>query len=1148
MSLEEKGFQLQITTQEAASRHDEKSPSAKRPDFGGIAVHGQTQPGGPAALTSHGRLGIPPLLINMDLDERDRDATGPALTNLSASWDPELVRRAGAALGAGQRALGINSVVLPIEQFLGDSASWRAAWRSGENAQLVADLARAFTQGMQAKGGPIALPAFFPSGEALDQSASTQMGERQLQMGPARSFKDILTAGDTQNAGDVLGVVASPGEIDGVPVVANSALLHSLLRTEWKFAGVTIAAPGAVQELADGEHVAASPAAAICKSINSGIELQWSDYDPQAFAWAVTECVRNGVISMDLLNHAVSDVLRLKFRLGLFDAAHDPAANVASADERLPADVAAESIALLRNERHLLPLAPSVKSVLILDRRGAHPDSQDPAPSTAPLSLADELRKLLPQSAISESDGKDLKSVASASKSAKAIVYLLPETNSTEQHSDTTDDPEEVLLKTILAANDHVIVIAAGTETPLFHWAARHAPALLETWSAAGSDAQTLDSALVGKINPGGRLPAPVSLADAFASDHSPAEHPDAFPLGYGLSYTTFRYSGLDVTAPEPGSKDDVKVQLSVTNTGKQPGSAVAQLYLHHDLSSVATTDRVLVAFQRVQLQAGETRNLTFLVPQREFAVWGADRKWIIEPGPYTLYAGDNAATDLSTHLTLGEPGWSKTQAASNDHWIGAPTLEMTGTPAAEFAEAYELAVRVMEYNLRDGLLEAGKGYGTWTRDTSINAWNAASLLIPDVARRTLWHQTELTPEGAEIGGQYWDKVIWIIAARNYVAITGDRAFLASAYQVALRTLTDMRSAQYDAHTGLFRGPAVYGDGVAAYPDPPFNDQHGDNVLDYSEGANLETLSTNSVYYGAYRMAAEMGRMLDAPDAEVGELESNAKELRRAIDQQLWIAADNRFGYFLDPAGKVDATQEALGEALAVTLGVASPQQAHQIFHHAQVTPWGIACTWQPFHRYYDPEHKVFGRHNGTIWPFINAFWATAASSAGEPSVFAEELLNATKLSLRSEDFREIYHPYTGDPYGGFQADKTWDSVHHQTWSATGYLRMIFQGLIGMRFEDDGIRLQPSLPGSLGLTSLTLRGLTYRQARLTITLRGEGNRVEQCKIDGVAQEGSLVPATLTGDHTVEITLFDSASVPAASDRARTRYATRHPLQ
>jgi len=1130
MSMEEKASQLDLAVEpvDAPSPLEKKAPpsvaerdSAWSPPGVGAILSNAPVTGIQRGVMRPPRLSIPPLVAAIAPSQNAEDE--PVLINVSATWDVALARQAATLFAARQRALGINMVVLPLSQFSGNAMT--------EKGGVIGPIGRAYVQGLQADPlhSVAAFPAYFPTDGASPQAGrSLHMGERELRMNLLAPFEPVLREGGAS------GVVVSADQIDGVPTAANAELLRTILRDEWNFAGVVLAAPGSIRALSDIQHRTATAAGAICGAINSGIDMQWNDYSREEFSATVSECVRDGVISMKTLDRAVGHVLRAKFRAGLFNGPQQVSQKASSSTPDVSAQIAAESLTLLRNEDHLLPLPRDAKSILVIDPATAgSATSKIPLPLN-PGSLADETHRLLPQTEIVVEDGKDLTAATAHAKNAKAVVVLLQDGVRTQFPAEA----QETLLKAIVAANKHTIVVLEGTRPPALSWIAAHVPAVVEVWSPGKAQVSVLARALVGVVNPAGRLPMsilaetethmPANAQPAASSDEAESREPtELFPLGFGLSYSEFRYADLDVRAPEPGSKNDVLVTVTVTNTGKLEGDEVAQLYLHHDISSVQTPDRTLVGFERIHLHPQESRTLTFKLPQQQLAVWSTSQKWSVEPGPYTIFAGGSSAAQVSAHFIMGEPSWARALPSDTDPWIFAPTLETKGAPVAEFAEAYQLAVRVMEYNLRNGLLEAGRGYGTWTRDTSINAWNAASLLTPEVAKRTLWHQTELTADGPVVGGQYWDKVIWIIAACDYAQVTGDRAFLATAYGVAQRTLADLRFTQLDEQTSLFRGPAVYGDGVAAYPDPPFNDMHGDNVLDYAEGAELETLSTNSVYYGAYRSAAVMGRLLVAPEQETAALDTQAAKLRGAIQHTLWLPEENRFAYFRDKTGAIDKTQEALGEALAVLLGVADDPQAHEIFRHATVTPWGVACTWQPYNRYLDPTDKVFGRHNGTIWPFINAFWATAAASVGESSAFAREFVSATNLSLRSEDFREIYHPYTGAPYGGVQANKTWDSVRHQTWSATGYLRMVYQGLFGMRFEDAGLRLQPLVPASLGVHSMILRGLKYRHAELNLTVTGVGSRILRCSLDGVPQKGALVPSTLVGKHDVEITLADT---------------------
>lgn len=1129
MSMQQKAYQLDLLPASSLSSNAPSSMSATA-DLGAIAVSNSDEAKNVQkwlAGAPRGPLRIPPLVVLRAPDVAEGSDMPPVV--IGATWDPSLAHQVAARLAALQRVQGINALVFPLFSF-GSSAQQRLD--SVGNAWLLSSLGEAFASGLQKQepGRAVAaFPGYLPSGERLDPGArSMQLGERALRMDSLAPFAPLL-AGENSS-----GVVVSAGMIDGVPSIADTTLLKKILREEWGFTGVTVADSGTIRSLAEEQHTASNAAVAMCQEVNAGIDLQWRDFDAESFGNAIAECMRNGVIPMDALNHAVARVLRIKFQLGLFDAQQPSETKTEDRSSTAPdlaARTAAESIILLRNENRLLPLAQKTKSIVVIES-----DSRRRDAATAPAgSVAAALKSLLPQAQIIAVGDQDQAAALASAKDANVAIVVLQGPLSTladAAASDRLRAAQKSLLKATIAANPNTVVVFQQTDLALLPWAVQHAPVILVAWSPAPEAASAAAAVLAGVGNPAGRLP--FAIAPSLNSEASlPASASGArpvLPLGFGLSYTTFRYSELKVHTPEPGSKQDLDVSVVVTNTGDREGDEVAQIYLHHELSSVETRDRALVGFQRVHLLAGQTRTLYFKIPQRQLAVWNVDRQWSVEPGPYTIFAGSSAEASLSATFKIGDPAWAQRAPVGIDRWVAAPTLEIKGTPAAEFSGAYQLALRVMEYNLHDGLLEAGKGYGTWTRDSSINAWNAASLLMPEVTRWTLWHQTELTPNGPEVGGQYWDKVIWIIAAYDYVQVTGDKEFLESAYGVAQRTLAEMRASELDVHSGLYRGPAAYGDGVAAYPDPPFNDEHGDNVLDYTEGANLETLSTNCVYYGAYRLAAAMGRQLGAPQEEIAALESEAVHLRSAIRSTLWLPGINRFAYFRDGSGAINPTQEALGEALAILLGVADPSQARAMIRHATLTPWGIPCTWQPYNRYLDPDKRVFGRHNGTIWPFINAFWATAAASTGESAAFAREFLDITNLAIRSADFREIYHPYTGAPYGGFQANKTWDSIQHQTWSATGYLRMVYRGIFGMRFEDRGLRLQPLVPQSLGIETAILRGLQYRDAELTLRVVGTGSRILRCTLDGVPQQDAFLPATLAGKH--EMTIVLAAASPS----------------
>jgi len=425
----------------------------------------------------------------------------------------------------------------------------------------------------------------------------------------------------------------------------------------------------------------------------------------------------------------------------------------------------------------------------------------------------------------------------------------------------------------------------------------------------------------------------------------------------------------------------------------------------------------------------------------------------------------------------------------------------------------------------------AGLDYDTpWTRDAAINVWNGLGLTHPQVARDTLLSVLEESADGVAIGGQYWDAVLWVVGLWAYYLYTGDRNTLELGYRAARNSLRRFEDEEYDPQFGLFRGPAVYGDGVAAYPDR-YSPGATSSILDWVQyhpaekasrgyGIPMMTLSTNCVYAQVYRTLPRMAVELGLPP--LPEDEVTAERLRESIHRHFWNPRSGLFDYLLDGEGRCEA-QEGLGHAFAILFGIADAEQTASILRRLYRTPWGVACVWPTFARY--AERGGFGRHSGTIWPFINAFWAEAGLRGGRSDLFDEELAHLTVLFNRFAQCAEIYHPLTGEIYGGLQeAGKgasgwEWQSCARQSWSATAYLRMILLGVLGMRFEPDGVYFAPYLPHGLGW--LELENLPYRGARLLLRVEGRGSRLTACRLDEQPHEAFL-PAGLKGAHRLEM--------------------------
>ncbi len=427
-----------------------------------------------------------------------------------------------------------------------------------------------------------------------------------------------------------------------------------------------------------------------------------------------------------------------------------------------------------------------------------------------------------------------------------------------------------------------------------------------------------------------------------------------------------------------------------------------------------------------------------------------------------------------------------------------------------------------------DTFIRAGGGYDEpWTRDASVNSWNAASLLEPLVARNTLWAVVKRQANGklmVQQDNQWWDQTIWIVAAWNHFLVTGDRAFLAQAYEAAGETLAREKQLHFNAGSGLFEGPAFLNDGIAGYPVPPADpsESRGSFVLAYPGADKVMALSTNCIYTGAYRAAAEMAMALGRPPGEAAELKGSADTLAARIRERFWMPAAGRFGYLLYPDGKLDPSQEGAGLAFSILLGVATPTEAASILKVVHLEAHGLPDVSPAFPRY-STEHP--GRHNVILWPPIESFWAEAAARQGDAGAFSREVEGLAALANGSGGhFWEIYNAATGLPDGGWQVGHQWDAQPDQTWSATGYLRTMYAGLFGMRFGVDGLTFATMLPVEWG--EVSLGGVRYRDATLTVHLRGAGHSVRSFRLDGVKQDRPEIAAGLKGVHTIEIFLSD----------------------
>lgn len=459
--------------------------------------------------------------------------------------------------------------------------------------------------------------------------------------------------------------------------------------------------------------------------------------------------------------------------------------------------------------------------------------------------------------------------------------------------------------------------------------------------------------------------------------------------------------------------------------------------------------------------------------------------------------------------------------------------------------KAYRLATADLQANIlpfKDGILEsekpviiAGLGYCTpWTRDAAINTWNAGGIICPDISLNTLKSVLGKNEKGYYIDGEYWDRIIWTVGAWQQYLYTGDKEFLKIAYDSVINSLEYFEKTEFNEELNLFRGPACYGDGVAAYPDIyakhmqsgiiSFAEECKELCVNKGVGIPMYTLSTNCLYYYAYVLADEMAAELNKPAC----FSEKAKNMKKAINRAFWSSEKGSYTYIYDEFGGCDS-QEGIGISFAILFDIADEEKKRSILANHCTTPHGIPCVYPSFQRYDTPDGQGFGRHSGTVWPHVQGFWASAAAKSGATTLFDREFAAQTANALRSMQFAEIYHPLTGEPYGGRQerygaAVTDWNSEPHQTWSATAYLRNVYMDLMGMDFKTDGIAFSPVK--STFVNKRELEGLHYRNAVLNVSVIGDGSKIKSFRVNGKESE-PFIGTNESGELNIEIVLESS---------------------
>jgi len=656
----------------------------------------------------HTRLGIPILMHEESLHGYvARDATSfPQAIALASTWDPEVVSRVFSVAAREARARGATLVLAPVVDIARDPRWGRIEETYGEDTYLVTRMGLAAVRGFQGPTLPlppdkvlVTLKHFTGHGwpESGTNIGPAHVGERELREAFFPPFEAAVKDYSIQS------VMASYNEIDGIPSHANSWLLNGVLRREWGYRGAVVSDYYGIRELVTRHHLYGNVKDAAERAIKSGVDVETPD--PEGYVH-LPELVRDGRVPIALVDEAVRRVLTLKFEAGLFESPYpDPAtaeAKTATPEAvALAREAADKAVILLKNDHGLLPLnSAKIHRIAVL---GTHAnDTPIGGYADVPkhvVSVLEGLReagrgrfavdysegvrltetrcwscdevKLVPASV----NRKLIGDAVRTARKADVVVMVLgdneqtsreawAETHLGDRSSLDLVGQQENLAKAILALRKPTIVVLLNGRPLSVNYLAAHAPAMLEGWYLGQETGHAIADVLFGKVNPGGKLPVtiPRSVGQLpMFYNHKPTSRrgylfdttAPLYPFGYGLSFTKFDISAPRVLTPVIAANQGARIAVDVANVGGRVGDEVVQLYVHDDEASVTRPVLELKRFQRITLQPGERRTVTFDLTPDDLALWSAEMKKVVEPGTFTIYAGPNSVDLKSAKLTV---------------------------------------------------------------------------------------------------------------------------------------------------------------------------------------------------------------------------------------------------------------------------------------------------------------------------------------------------------------------------------------------------------------------------------------------------------------------------------------------------------------
>ncbi|WP_066223987.1 beta-glucosidase BglX [Formosa haliotis] len=656
-------------------------------------------------VMEHSRLKIP-LIFGYDVIHGYKTIFPTPLAE-SASWDLEAMKLSASIAAKEASAEGLHWTFAPMIDVSRDARWGRIMEGSGEDPFLTSAIGVARIQGFQGNDlsdpHTIAACAKHFAGYGFAESGrdynTVNIGEHELQNVILPPFKAASDAG-------VATFMNAFNEIDGQPATANSYLQRTLLKGEWGFDGFVVSDWGSIAELIP-HGVAKNKLEAANLAIHAGSDM---DMEGRVYEDGLKTLVEQNRLDIALIDDAVKRVLRVKFRLGLFDdpyrysnAKREKTDILTKEHLAISRDVAKKSIVLLKNEKSLLPLSKTAKNIAVIGPLANDKDSpignwRAQGEKNSAVSVLEGITNAMGKNAnISYAKGTDLSigersflapltlnttdtsgfnEAITIAKHADVVLMVLGEDafQSGEGRSQANigfAGLQQELLEAVYAVNKNIVLVLMNGRPMEISWAADHIPAILEVWHLGSEHGNAVADVLFGDDNPSGKLPVsfpravgqepfyynqkntgrPSANKEVTYSHHNDVSNEALFPFGYGLSYTSFKYSEVKLSSNSFHPNETVTASVDITNIGKREGKEIVQLYIRDLVGSITRPIKELKGFEIIELKPGETKTVSFKITAELLSFFTANKKWETEAGDFHIFIGSNSTVNAYSKL-----------------------------------------------------------------------------------------------------------------------------------------------------------------------------------------------------------------------------------------------------------------------------------------------------------------------------------------------------------------------------------------------------------------------------------------------------------------------------------------------------------------